>query len=597
MGNRPTNENADQKPLSGVTMEELREHGIHLKNLSLGNHRTTCPNCSQTRRKKTDPCLSVTLDDEGGAVWLCHHCDWSGNITGRRDYFPTPKQKPTFRVVKEPEDKSVSEQVIDWFAGRGISQDTLEAFGIYRAEQSFGAAPEGCVAFPYYDDGQCVNVKYRTKDKKFRQEANAKRSLFNKDNVNPREGVIFVEGEMDVLACYESGLTNAVSLPDGAPKEAKFNPHDKRFEALQNCEWIGDVDNVYIGVDRDEAGQALEAELVHRFGKDRCWIIRWPEDCKDANETLQRFGKDAVLDAYNQAEPFPVDGVFTIRDYRDEVFSIYEGKYAKPLDTGFPNLDEIYQVMPSTFQLVTGIPNHGKSNFMDQLAVNMCRRHDWKFAVYSPEHSTAQHIRRLVEKVAKKPFDVGPNVRMTKDQLGSALDFLDDRFHFIEVDDEIPTIDWLLNKCRLAVLRYGVRGVIIDPYNEIDATRDGGKREDEHIRDLISKCKSFARKHNITMWMVAHPAKMQRGHDGAYPPPSLYDVSGAAHWNNMCDVGLVVHRDFEEGTTQVITRKIREQGVYGAIGDAWFRYNLTTQCYEPHYQDDDPRNNSWTIDD
>jgi len=57
-------------------------------------------------------------------------------------------------------------------------------------------------------------------------------------------------------------------------------------------------------------------------------------------------------------------------------------------------------------------------------------------------------------------------------------------------------------------------------------------------------------------------------------------VSGAAHWNNMCDVGLVVHRDFESGETRVITRKVREQGLYGHIGEAFFRYNLYKHCYE-----------------
>jgi twinkle protein len=215
------------------------------------------------------------------------------------------------------------------------------------------------------------------------------------------------------------------------------------------------------------------------------------------------------------------------------------------------------------------------------MAVNLMKRHDWKFAVFSPEHSTPNHIRRLAEKIIEKPFDVGPNIRMSKDELGRAMDALDQYFFFMESEDEIPSIDWLLAKCKSAVLRFGCRGIIIDPYNEIDATRSGAKREDEHIRDLISMCKSFCRSHNVAMWMVAHPAKMRRDETGAYPPPSLYDVSGSAHWNNMADVGLVVHRDFEEGQTRVITRKIREQGLYGSIGEAFFSYNLSKHIYEP----------------
>ena len=85
--------------------------------------------------------------------------------------------------------------------------------------------------------------------------------------------------------------------------------------------------------------------------------------------------------------------------------------------------------------------------------------------------------------------------------------------------------------------------------------------------------------------MVAHPAKMQRTSEGVIPPPSLYDVSGSAHWNNMADVGLVVHRDFEKNETIVITRKVREQGLYGQIGEAFFRYSASKHVYIEINQD------------
>jgi hypothetical protein len=35
-----------------------------------------------------------------------------------------------------------------------------------------------------------------------------------------------------------------------------------------------------------------------------------------------------------------------------------------------------------------------------------------------------------------------------------------------------PTIDWILEKARAAVLRHGVRGLVIDPYNEVEHHRD-----------------------------------------------------------------------------------------------------------------------------
>jgi len=580
-------------------MEALLEHGISLREYSVGDKKTTCPQCSHNRKNKRDQCLSVTLEPDGGAVWKCHHCEWSGAVAGesfKRDVARTQELnraniQKVFKKPEPPKEQNVSEGVLKWFEKRKITERTVLAYGCFRAEKSFGQAPEPCIAFPYFEDGALVNIKYRTQDKRFRQEGGTKRTLFGIDKVKSHwEGtgektVVFVEGEMDVLALWESGINYATTLPDGAPKQAKFDPNDKRFEALQNCEWLDEAEKVIVATDGDEAGQALALELIHRFGKDRCWTVKWPTMhdviCKDANETLIAHGPEVVGECIDQATPHPIDGLYTVADYKSEVLNIYHGNIQKPVSTGFANLDEIYKVMPSTFCLVTGIPNHGKSNFIDQLAVNLMVKHAWKFAIFSPEHSSANHIRRFAEKVIKKPFDVGPNPRMSEDDVKDAMDFLDNRIHFIETNDSVPTIDWLLSKARAACLRHGVKGIIIDPYNEIDASRDGNKREDEHIRDLISQCKSFCRKHDIVMWMVAHPAKMQRQGDGSYPPPSLYDVSGSAHWNNMCDVGIVVHRDFENNETRVITRKIREQGLYGSIGEVFFRYNLMTHSYEP----------------
>ena len=570
-------------------MQELIDQGIRLRSYSEGDHKTTCPQCSSGRRNKTDPCLSVTIKPDGGVVWKCHHCEWVGGAGGAER--PVYGRLRAFKRPSKPEGQSVNDHVAAWFAKRGISQSTVSRFQIYRSEQHLGNGPEGCVSFPYYKDGELVNIKHRTKDKRFRQEKDAERTLYNIDSVRAHwdksglKEVIFVEGEMDVLSLVEAGFDHVVSLPDGAPKEAKFDANDKRFAALQNCEWMNNAEKVILAGDCDDAGKALQLELIHRFGKDRCWTVEWPNlhdiQTKDANECLVHHGAEVVVEVIENATPFPIDGIYTVKDYQREVQDIYSGNVQKAISTGFDNLDEIYKVMPSTFCLVTGVPNHGKSNFLDQLTVNLARNEGWRFAVFSPEHSTANHIRRLSEKVVCKPFDDGPSDRMTREELGDAMMFLDEKYYFIESRDTIPSIDWLLGKAKAACLRHGVKGIVIDPYNEIDASREGNKREDEHIRDLISACKQFCRSHNVCMWMVAHPAKMQRNQEGVIPPPSLYDVSGSAHWNNMTDVGLVIHRDFETDQTRVITRKVREQGLYGAIGEVYFNYDVTQHVYHP----------------
>ena len=90
-------------------------------------------------------------------------------------------------------------------------------------------------AFPYYNlNSGIVNVKYRSEDKKFKQSPNAKKCLYNYNNIHGEDTIIFVEGEIDVLSLYEIGYTNVTTLPDGAPKNANLKDDDKRFHALKN---------------------------------------------------------------------------------------------------------------------------------------------------------------------------------------------------------------------------------------------------------------------------------------------------------------------------------------------------------------------------
>jgi len=570
--------------------EKLLSEGIRIS-VNYGQQKVVCPKCSHTRRNKSEPCLSVNIENDM-ALWHCHHCEWKGSVFEgmiRPDDFSKFTKKPNV-IPFIPEEKSLSEEAKLWLSNRMIDTSIATDMGLYTSNEK--------LCFPYYWDGKIVNIKYRTKDKKFHQAKDALKTLYNIDNLektwksNPdaKKRIIFVEGEMDVLSCMQIGIQDVVSLPDGAPKTPKFNMDDRRFSAFEQSEWIFDAEEVIIATDNDDAGQALSLELIHRFGRDICKVVHFPKyqdialdelkQIKDANECLNRFGEEKLGEVIANAVEFPIQDVHSASEYKTTVQNIYDGNVQKAISTGFEKLDKIYKIMPSTFNLITGIPNHGKSNFLDQILMNLAENENWKFLVYSPEHSTPNHLRRLLEKRCRKPFDIGVYERINQTELNAGMDFLDTHFKFIETSDEIPTIDYILAKAKVGKLRYGIKGLVIDPFNQISSDRDNNKREDEHIRDIIAKCQQFARNHQIIIWMVAHPHKLHRNDAGVIPPPDLYQVSGSAHWANMADVGIVIHRDFEENITKIITRKIREQGVYGEIGQVEFDFNYRTRCYE-----------------
>jgi twinkle protein len=229
--------------------------------------------------------------------------------------------------------------------------------------------------------------------------------------------------------------------------------------------------------------------------------------------------------------------------------------------------------------VVTGVPNSGKSEFIDQLAVNLAHRYGWRFAMCSFENPPAEHIAKLSEKHLGLPFWDGPRQRMSELQLRQATEWLADHFHLIRFDDEAPTIDAILEKARAAVMRHGIRGLVIDPYNEIEHHRPATVTETEYVSQLLGKVKRFAVSHEVHVWFVAHPAKMHReGH--SLPAPTLYDISGSANWANKADLGVVVHRDpIKDATrTDVYLRKVRFKSV-GKIGATSLQYDRATGRY------------------
>jgi|TARA_R100000084_G_scaffold104648_2_gene61422 twinkle protein len=552
---------------------------IKLKNYNIGTQKVHCPEC-QPPHKLSDYPLSVTIEADG-IVFLCHHCGYTGGTKNGSSNFVTRKEKVYQLPSVKETDMLRPDTLFSYFAERGISKETVQKKKIYVSDKTW-------IAFPYHDqDGSMVNIKYRTRSKKFKQEPNAKRTLYNYDLAHDADTIIFVEGEMDVLTLIECGFDNVVSLPDGAPQEAKFNEKDARFAALANCPL--NATKVIIFTDNDTAGQSLHAELVHRFGKDKCWFVDYPSGCKDANEIFLQHGGGRIQTIIDNANPYPVDGVYSANQFYGSVLDLYNGNYTKPVEIGYPELDEIYKVLKGTFHVVTGIPNHGKSSFLDQVLTKMAEDHKWRFCIFSPEHSTSMHLRRLVQIRTRKAFDEGLSNRMSKDELQDALAWVNEHFYFIETKDSVPDIDYILDKAKSAVLKYGCDGLIIDPYNEVSAVRKGNQREDEHVRDFISKCKRFSRVHDVVTWVVAHPTKLPKENNGQYSAPTAYDISGASHWSNQSDVILAVHRDFDNKSIEVITRKVREQGLYGQIGKCTFLYNYKTRHFEPDTRSDDIR--------
>lgn len=545
--------------------ERLEDHGIHVVGTRSGNIKTQCPQCGHSglRSNPRDKSLSVDVDR---GVWFCHYCGWKGALkTGDRSLFGRHLQA---RVYVKPEPlpvASLTTKALTFFRERGISQKTLERYGVTEVD--------GSIRFPYTRGGELINIKTRFPGKKFKMESECELIFFGLDQCEPNpEQLVIVEGEMDLLACAESGITNVLSVPNGAQKGGSLAYLESADELIDAAH------TVVLAVDSDEAGQALEVELARRIGKNKCCRVRWADGCKDANDVLMQHGDQALWAAMTNAEEFPVDGARWLSSFVESAIVLRRTQQERGESTGWRSVDELYTVTPGELTVVTGHPGSGKSEWLDALMMNLAQFRAWTFAVYSPESGSGEeHLIRLAKKYWNKPYWPGPTPEMTDAEIREFGLWGDRRF--LLLDPENPSIPTLLGMTRSFVRRHGIRGLVLDPWNRLDHSRPSGMHLTEHVRDSLGLLSDFAKRNELHIWLMAHPKKMEVV-NGVPAVPTAYDISDSAHFFNMADNLIVVNRDKgnDEAPVEIRLQKVRRQRV-GKLGMALLQFDRVTGRY------------------
>ena len=266
---------------------------------SAKNEKVFCPKCRDQRHNRRDKSLSVNL---ATGEFNCHYCGWKGivrdssqgSVLDRVKVQPRPEPKPKQYVTPPPVKRSkLSDRLLSWFKGtRGISEETLLKLPIGEGMEwmpQYGREAN-TVQFHYMLHGERVNTKYRTGDKQFKMVSGARLIPWNIDAIEGKTECIVTEGEMDAISFVEAGFDNVISVPNGANANLEYLDDfiESHFDKMET---------IYIAVDTDRKGKELCAELQRRFEPERCRVVTYGDDCKDANELLVKSGGQALKKA------------------------------------------------------------------------------------------------------------------------------------------------------------------------------------------------------------------------------------------------------------------------------------------------------------
>lgn len=542
-----------------------------------GQVKTYCPQCRDRRTHKNDRSLSCDLST---GMFHCHYCGWSGCVADNnkddwkfRNPQPMRNHRKEYAKPNKVGNSALSDKLLAWFECRGITEPTLSAMKITEGLEWMPQKNKeiNTVQFNYYRNGELINTKFRTGDKCFKLVSGAELLPYNIDSIKGQTECIITEGEMDALSFIEAGFTSVVSVPNGA--NANLCYLDDYID-----DYFEDKETIYIAVDTDSKGVELRDELMRRLGAERCRVLTYGDDCKDANEHLLKFGKASLIECLKSAPETKLEGVFSVSDFETSLDALFENGMQKGLVIGHENFDKYCSFETKRLCIVTGIPGSGKSEFIDEIAERLNMRYQWRFAYFSPENAPlAYHASKLIEKFTGKKFD---KKHLNPGEYRQVKEHLEKDFFFISPASDFK-LDTILDKAKSLVRRKGIKALVIDPYNRLESQSTGRMSETLYISETLDKLTAFAQRYDLMIILMAHPTKLPKNKDGKIEAPTLYDISGSANFFNKADFGIVVHRDRDNNIVEVHIQKVKFRHL-GEPGLALFKYNINNGRYVPY---------------
>lgn len=508
-------------------------------------------------------CLRSSCSVSGNMVTLAKDFDWFSLGRDVDAYYKAGNRHKYRRFQKKTEPIKPKPAAVTYLESRGISSGTTEKYQITVQTKN-----ENVLVFPFLDAAGVMQfVKYRKTDfdrgkdtAKEWCEANCKPILFGMYQCNPgNKTLIMTEGQIDSLSVAESGIENAVSVPTGK----------NGFTWVPYCwDWLQQFETLIVFGDNENGSITLLDDMKRRFrGTIKAVKQQDYKGCKDANELLQKYGKEAVRRAVERAECVPVQRIIRLSDVKTvDLFSLPK------ISTGFKTLDKVLAggIYLGQTVIVTGKRGDGKSTFTSQILVNALDQGirvlaysgelpDYFFKRWMDFQAAGKH--NVIDRAAENG---NISYFVTNEKISKIEEWYRERAYLYDnqstSDDELED---LLQTIEKAVQQYGIQLVLLD---NLMTALDVGMSVDLYRAQskFVDKLVKMAKRLQVAVILVVHPRKNRFGND------DTDEVSGSADITNKVDIVMTYKRNlasFENAERVVTVSKNRLTGKL-AVGEA-----------------------------
>ena len=499
-----------------------------------------------------------------------------------------PKARP---LLQPKEIETLQNQVKSYVQAMKLDPEVMKRTGVMcaymnkKADDGKSEDPHGCIPVPAiaycnYLDGKIINVKFRSVvlnpitgewSKDFAQESPTKPCApYGIDSINPIRPdagpirqLIITEGEKDRLTLMSCGFPYVLSIANGA--QTNIAESHEAFE-----EWIAQVEEIVICGDTDRPGRTMVKALLNAYTA-RAKVVHLSGNRKDISDVYADFGASEVRRIIQEAENVAAQDIYDLHQHEPDILEVMMGIYDKGYDVGMGmKTDHIFHpTSDGGLIILTGIPNSGKTDFLNCMMAHLMFQRQKRIAFFSFEKPIkAKHVREIarvalgVEDTASMDHTMKESeAREVNSQI---INYMTEHMVDFDTKTRLPDSDYIIAMAERDMRKHGLDFLVIDPYVFIDMTEGGSRAtETEKVRLMLTKLQAWSRTRHVWTIVVAHPRIQYKDGHESFPPLDIYSIAGSAQWANLADFLFTVRRmnKPEEGKVYSIVEmlKVRDQ--------------------------------------